>query len=516
MIIRKLNHLCFQIPLTFLLTFNFSCDKADFDHTSEINLNPYNIAPLTALVKVEASVPCTASIEVLGISPVKQDFSKNAKNLEIPIVGLYPDTENKVVLTLTSEKGKVIDTLIIKTGPLPNSLPNIVVNTLNRNDMKEGFHGCDTHFANHGKFHSMPIIFDDQGIIRWYLDLGFNGKMVSPFQRLKDGTLLMVDRDDVFEFDMLGKLLKKTNIGSNYGMHHDVLELPNGDLLICIGKRNQKINLGGEIINSDSDFMMHYDRKNGKIVKEWDLAKHLDVNRNDMNFFKGGDWLHMNALEFDERDSTIIVSARNQGLIKVTWDDKLKWIMAPKQNWGRSGRFGNGYDTRPYLLTAVNKKGNAYNDAIQNGIQSAEDFDFPWAPHAPELLPNGNIIAFDNGAYRNFNNDNNYSRGAEYKVDEENMTVTQIWEYGKNLKEAFFSTIISDVDFHPGTNNILITSGFLYPATNHSAKIVEVDYETGKETFEATLFFKNLGSDGKPGWGQKDILYRSERMDLKY
>ena len=53
--------------------------------------------------------------------------------------------------------------------------------------------------------------------------------------------------------------------------------------------------------------MIHYYRKQSKIVKKWDLAKHLDVSRDDLNFFRGGDWLHMNALEFDSRDSTIIV-----------------------------------------------------------------------------------------------------------------------------------------------------------------------------------------------------------------
>ena len=43
----------------------------------------------------------------------------------------------------------------------------------------------------------------------------------------------------------------------------------------------------------------------------------------------------MNALEFDPRDSTIIVSGRNQGLLKVSWNDQLKWIMSPKQTLGK-------------------------------------------------------------------------------------------------------------------------------------------------------------------------------------
>jgi len=224
----------------------------------------------------------------------------------------------------------------------------------------------------------------------------------------------------------------------------------------------------------------------------------------------------MNSFEFDGRDSTIIVSGRNQGLIKVTWDDKLKWIMSPKQKWGKSGRKGKGYDTKPYLLTAINKEGSPYNKDVQKGIKSAEDFDFPWGPHAPYLMPNGNIIVFDNGSFRNYSNENKYSRAVEYKVNDNDKTFEQVWEYGKSRGVELFSTIVSDVDLLPKTKNILMTSGFLSPKNVHRAKIVEVSPEDNKEVFEATIFFKNINRDiNKPGWGQSDILYRSERMELK-
>ncbi len=360
------------------------------------------------------------------------------------------------------------------------------------------------------------MIFDDQGKVRWFLDLSFNGKMISPFQRLKDGTILMVDRHIIYEFDMLGKSLKKTKINTNYGMHHDVLELPNGDLLICVGKRNVYINLDGERVKSDSDFIIHYDKKASKIVKEWDLAKHLDVSRSDLNFLRKGDWLHMNGLAFDAKDSTIVVSGKNQGLIKISWNDELKWILSPKKNWGKSGRNNDGYSLQPFLLTALDSEGEAYETAIQQGNESANDFDFSWGSHSPALLPNGDILVFDNGVYRNFKKESTYSRAVEYRVNEKNKTVEQIWQYGKERDREFFSIIISDADYLPNSQNILVTSGFLTPTTNYSAKIVEVDYNTGEEVFEATLYYKTLNGDKSGSWGQSDILYRSERLELKY
>ena len=60
-----------------------------------------------------------------------------------------------------------------------------------------------------------------------------------------------------------------------------------------------------------------------------------------------------------------------------------------------------------------------------------------------------------------------------------------------------------------------MTSGFVSPKNIHRAKIVEVSPEDNSEVFEVTVFFKSTNKGSKPGWGQTDILYRSERMELK-
>ena len=502
--------LCFSFFLT-------SCNNSGLDYTIETVLNPNKISPLTAILNITSDMPCKATVKVLGDIPVEQSFDASSTSLIVPVLGLYPNKLNQVEITLDYEGGQKIDVIEIQTSEVPNFFPVIEINKLEKDKMEPGMHALDIHFANFGKFRSAPIIFDDNGNIRWYLDLSFHKGMVGPFQKIKNGNILVAGRHTIYEFDMMGRLFVMTKINNNYGIHHDVLELPNEDLLLCVGTRDAYIEKDGKTVLSDSDFMIHFDRKQSKIVREWDLAKHLDVDRDELNFFRDGDWLHMNSLEFDGRDSTIIVSGRNQGLIKVTWDDKLKWIMSPKQKWGKSGRKGKGYETKPYLLTALNKEGKPYNKDVQNGIKSADDFDFPWGPHAPSLLPNGNIIVFDNGPFRNYNNENNYSRAVEYKVNDSDKTFEQIWEYGKSRGVELFSGFVSDVDFLPTTKNILMTSGFINPYQNlHRAKIIEVSPEDNKEVFEATIFFKNINRDiNKPGWGQSDILYRSERMELK-
>jgi len=205
---------CFSLSLG-LLFFN-SCSEPEpkAQHSIEAILNPYRIAPLTAILNIKSEEPCTGLVKVLGETPIEHSFEIKTDSVAVPVLGLYPNTENNVVVTLKYATKEVIDTVKIKTNNIPIGFPEIEINKIDRSKMEPGLHGCDIHYANNGKFNSMPMIFDDQGKVRWYLDLSFYGNMVSPFQRLKDGTLLMVDRFNIYEFNMLGQILKQTKINN--------------------------------------------------------------------------------------------------------------------------------------------------------------------------------------------------------------------------------------------------------------------------------------------------------------
>lgn len=489
-----------------------SCEQG-FSPDISIRLNPNEISPLTALLDIEAEQSYSLKVEVTGEIPVIRAYEGAAGKKEFPVVGLYPDQVNKLILTFTTAEGEKEEVIEVTTDPLPAGLPSIQINTLNRSEMEGGMHTCDFHMANNGKFQSIPFAFDDQGVIRWFVDLSSADKMVAPLRRLRNGNFLACSRHIIHEFDLLGAM-KKTPINNNYGIHHEALELANGRLLLAVGKRDSRILLDGEEIWSDSDWLVLFDRKKSQIIKEWDLAKHLDVSRDDLNFFGKGDWLHMNGFAFNPDDLSLIISNKNQGLVKLHLSDRLQWILSPKKNWGKSGRRSEGPDTKPYLLTAVDSDDNPYPEEVQLGDKSVPDFDFAWGNHAPLIMPNGNLMVFDNGARRNFQNRVSYSRAVEYEVDTTNMTVKQVWQYGKERGVQLFSAIVSDVDYLAETGNILITSGFLTPGRNTKGKIVEVDYRSKEVLFEATLIFKTLNGNGQLAWGQTDILYRSDRLEL--
>lgn len=514
----------FYLLLVVLAVFIFNnCNTPDLTFDIKSTVNPFKIAPLSAVIHIKTNKPCQGIIKVLGKSPVEYPFKMKKNTLNVPLLGLYPGRVNDVLINMECEGENVSKTIQIETEKIPDFFPDITIDKMNREKMEAGFHACDMHFANHGTFKSLPFIFDDEGLIRWYLDLSAAGDMVAPFQRLKNGTILATSKRMFVEYDMLGKPLRQNKLDPQFKNHHDVIELPDGNLLALVSKEQVPIELGGKLFASTNDFIILYDLKNSKVLKEWDLAKHLDVSRDVINVNKKFDWLHSNGLAFNPKDKSIIISGKNQGLFKISWDDKLQWILSPKKGWGKAGRFAKSFETTPYLLTAVDKNGQPYNNAIQMGTESAADFDFSWGQHAPKLMPNGNLLAFDNGVLRNFKTDQLYSRAVEYKIDKKNKTVSQVWQYGKERGNEFFSSVVSDVDYLPDTKNILITAGNIRKEQGYAtkktigdkiAKIVEVEYPSGEEVFEATIELKTMNGKKIVAWGQSDVIYRSERVKL--
>ncbi|MCB0640562.1 MAG: aryl-sulfate sulfotransferase [Phaeodactylibacter sp.] len=476
-------------------------------------VNPSGIAPLTAMATFEAKAPCAVKVEVLGDIPVNHDFEAFSLDHEIAVLGLYPGTENKVVLTLETEDGQVVqDTQTLTTTALPDDMPTIEVQVANAAMMEPGMNLSGLSLANNGRFKSQHIVFDNNGDVRWYLDLSELDRLAFPIKRLVNGNIGAMYLHELIEYDLMGRKVNSWST-DGYAYHHEFLELPNGNFIIAVDKDGVTIFNGTETVSSPEDHIIEIDRTTGAIVREWDFRQILDVDRYDVVDGSGGDWFHMNAIFYDESDNTLIVSGRNQGVVKVTMENELVWILAAHQGWGAAGEMGEGAETSPYLLTAVDAGGNAYAQDVQDGTTAASDFDWTWGQHAPMLLPNGNVFVFDNGLNRNFVGAGPYSRGVEYQVNAGDMTVQQIWQYGKERGAELFSPIISDVDHLAETGNRLFMPGTINYDNAHYAKLVEVTYPDKTVVFEASLTFKDVNGNGN-GWGEIDLVYRSQRMEL--
>jgi arylsulfate sulfotransferase len=343
------------------------------------------------------------------------------------------------------------------------------------------------------------------------LDLSEFGRITWPIKFNGDGSLFAIFGVTIVEFDMAGKELNRIVVEEN-NMHHEVLKLPNGNYVVAVSRVGVTMIKNGEEITSVEDYIIEVDPA-GTIVTEWDMAEVLGVNRTDLTD-GDTDWFHMNAIFYDENDNSLVVSGRNQGVVKVNWDNELQWILAPHKGWGDAGRYEKTTSTIPYLLTAVDNSGVPYSDDIQQGIVESSNFSWTWGQHTPLILPNGNLFVFDNGFNRNFGSAPDYSMGTEYEINEEDMTVKQVWSYGRARGEELFSSIISDVDYLSETQNRLIMPGVVRTGNQDPySKLVEVSYPDKEVVFESTLYFKNQLVDGQ-GWGNLDITYRAERISL--
>lgn len=463
--------------------------------------NPSGRVPLGALLTLQTARPTSVQLEVLGAEPVSHAPDAVRTEHRLPILGLYPAAENRVVVRVDAQEQNQysLDTLVIETPPLPPGFPAIDVAPRDAARAEPGWTLSHLSIGDDGTFKSYPLLFDHEGQTRWYLDLSDYGDTVFFVRRLQNGNYLVPFRRALREVDVLGQEVRTWSI-PGYVYHHEVIELPTGNLVVAVNK---------DETGTVEDHIVEVDRATSAILREWDMRALLDTDRFDL-VADPVDWFHMNAIQYDESSDALIVSGRNQGVVKVTMQNELVWILAPHRGWGVGG---DGADTRERLLTAVDAAGTPYPQAVQEGERAAADFDWTWGQHAPLVLSNGNLLVFDNGFVRHWGTGDAYSRAVEYEIDESAMTVRQVWSYGRSRGEAYFSRIISDVDELPETGNLLVAPGVVNFGGESYTYITEVSRASGAVVSEAKLTFANANNTGQ-GWGQLDISYRAERLPL--
>ncbi len=476
-------------------------------------INPAGVNPLCAKLEVEANVAGKVKVEVVGqdgeASNIIHTFSELAASQSVPILGLYPDYENIVQVSFLDENDSELlqKELTITTEALPENHPNITIITATPEKMESGLTLISSR-SNPPP--NRPYMIDAFGKVRWVLDYTDHPVLGNLYydvgiERLQNGNFYLGDavNDAIYEVDMYGDIVNEWVL-PNYGFHHNVQEKPNGNFLLTANHYSTYHENGNQ---TKQDYVLEIDRQTGAVLMEWDLKESLDewriayanfLNENAM------DWAHVNAVIYDESDHTIIVSCQRQGVAKLDYDNNVLWIMAPHRGWDTNRK---GVDLNDFLLNPLDFNGLPITDNdVVEGSTAHTDFEWNWLQHAPMLMPNGNLMLFDNGQYRNFGTAMPYSRAVEYEIDEDAMTVRQVWQYGKERGLETYAYIVSDVDFLPKKNNILFSPGFCN-ANNvniRGGRVIEVNYDTKEVVFEA--FFNG---------GPLDLqFHRAERLPI--
>jgi len=438
--------------------------------TEKIELNPTGYAPLSLKVQYSFKVRGKMKMRIESKDDIVPDFTHEFSNYgynhTLDIHGLYPNYMNIVYITLTDKNGKerLTDTLKIQTEDISNIIKtetNIL--KIDYSKMEPGMilvNSSNQSFEPHRSY-----MIDAMGNIRWIVIVDKHPVLMklnntgNGFRRSQNGNFITGSRENsmIYEISMFGDLVNQWDIGLfDIGFHHDIIELPNMNILFAATK------FGDTKANGDPatlDYFVEIDRNTGAIVSEWDIKQSLDETR-DLIRVEGqakSNWAHGNAVCYIEDEDAIVVSLRYQGVVKLDRKNKVKWILAPHRGFTVNGR---GEVLKNFLLIPKDVNNNLIeNQNVVNGLEKHENFDYPWSQHSTVIMPNGNLLVYDNGYSRNFDkNGDKYSRIVIYDIDEVNGTVRQVWEYGKDRPELYCNIGGASI-YLPQTGNVLFGSG---------------------------------------------------------
>lgn len=462
-----------------------------------VQLDPYDASPLSALLLFQTEDAMTVDISVAGkdeATTIKNSFDDYETDHSIPVLGLYPDTENEVTVTLTDESGNSMEkTVTIKTGTLAKSIANIEVKEADTTKMELG----DSELTFVVPSTKRTYAFDANGDVRWY-STRYNSHI---FKELTNGNLLYLTKKSndadtynvLLETDYLGKIYHRYDFSSSSAandtgksegemtvIHHDGIELPSGNFLLTVNDGSNYI----------EDTMIELNRETGEIEKTIDLKDILpeafyedydSTSREDGKV----DWFHQNSVEYDEADNSIIISGRHQDTImKIDYDTSdIKWIMGDSSGWPES--------YQKYFLKGDVKASGGQHAAIVLPDQDDND-------ETTDILYYDNNISVTRGDEEA---SEKYSEARQVRINDAEMTIEEVWTFGEDLGEDYYTKIIGSARYLRNTGNRLVNFG--YRDEGQTSSIMEVT-EEGETVLNVDL----------TDFPTSDWAYRAERFSL--
>lgn len=454
----------------------FSEGDFNWDHP-DVVLNPYGDAPLTAYIYFRTQNEYSISfrvkgknskVDVVGEIPISREH-------RIPIVGLYPDNNNKVEIALIDKEGEEVlkKVIRIQTGKLPRSMGQVV------RCEKGGVESAYGLTIISGQTTPYPFAYDINGDVRWYITKRTGSYGIFPLANhhmiyQTDASLTPTEEKphttQMYEMDYLGRVYQIYYVKN--GIHHEVIEKEaDGNLLV----------LSSSIDGHTEDVVLELDRATGAIVKELDMRNVFDKTYEDKV-----DWVHLNTASYQKKDDTVLLSPRNvHAGIKVDWKtNEIKWILAnPKMFKGTAQE-----------NKVLKPQGDITWHFQQHSVYEIEE----------DLDDNPNtihVMMFDNHWQNrrkvDFFDNKKQSYVTVYTINEKKMTVKQ-----EKLFPGVRSVITSNCAFVAKERRIFSFGGYLHPEIDgRQGMVYEFDYDS---------------KDVLNQYSTKYFFYRGYKMDIDW
>ena len=478
-----------MIPIVFVAIVGCT-PEGGFSSAPQIAQNPNSRVPLAAILTYDAGAPASTRIDVSD-GDERWTIELNDDPTEgLTIVGLKPARTYELTVTATLENGETLTAapLSYETPPLPPGLgdfPPLDVKVSKPSEMEPGVTFLSIRRRVPGRPHWLTpaqrqysagwgiiVALDPEGEVIWYYEAD---RRVAGIDRLSNGNLLFHQTDArTLEVDLLGNTVTEwyaadrpyeppanpdaVPIMKAQTIHHQPLETPMGTFLSFSANARLVENYYTSEYDPDApradalvmgDDIIEFDR-DGNELWRWSTWDHLDPFRigyelteaywHVRGFPDHLDWTHGNGLEYDPRDDSIIINLRHQdALIKIDRESgEIVWILGEHTDWSET--------LQTKLLTPI-----------------GEPFRWIYHAHNPRLTESGTIVLFDNGKFRArpfrtyAEPEDTYSRTVEFEVDEESMTVRQVWaSHDRVTPDNCYSFAMGDAHWLPKTGNYLV------------------------------------------------------------
>ena len=496
--------------------------------TAAVRRNPNST--ISGIITVSADAPVRLGAKAVAgkhtvTIPAPGDA---AKRYELPLVGLRAETQYTVTVDQISKP------LTFRTGALPEDFPPLRL----ENDRQRSQPGLTLLSLKQwsappaGSPSAIPVrigyiaAIDDEGYVVWYVrtELGIldahtesDGNVMFTFDELVLREVDVLGRDvrelagkialDVAPTHISGvaRATRKAVRVDTDSVHHDASLLPNGHALFLSTELRRLTGPSqcGEQTSKSSynviaDIVVEADVDTGEVVQTWPLLDVFDPFKRPghelctegpalapPNYYYTGtdslrDWTHANSVVLDEEHNELVASSRH-----------LSAIFALRYHADADGPAGE-------KLWELGQDGTLQLDGEPTSFQ-----------HAAEVLPNDEILAYDNGNYHadapvSGGGGAPYSRAVIYKVDRKAGKAREVWQHIADDPSGspVFTAFLGDVDLLDN-GDILITHGAIADAKGSlTARIIEVDRKSKDIVYDLSV------GDATHPW----TVYRAERF----
>lgn len=398
----------------------------------------------------DVKIPDYTAIAVNGIQA-----NEYSKTHEFLMIGLVPGYTNHVTMTIVGSWGTIRQIVTFEiTMPDTHSHYPVILEYENGNSITPMTNGLFSMMRVNG-YLGYGFFFDNNGVMRYEMIL--EGFGTDRFLYQSGSIITCVSVNKLAKFNSLGRI-EQTYSLDGYNLHHD----------ICLSGPNTVMALVTKLANKTvEDVIVEVNLSTGEVTELLDFAKVMEdyvqnftrpIQPTDDMFFWAGkwDWLHLNTLQYNEKEDCIIISSRETStIIKVTHihtQPEIDWFLGNPAFWA---------DT-PYS---------------QYSLTAAGEFVYQYGQHTAEYHNTSDT----DGIYYLRTYNNNYwslnSRDFEMPIEnsvsrsltgkQNDLSWIYIYEINENnrtfrLHEAFsvpYSSIVSNAEPFGSQQNWIINCG---------------------------------------------------------